>query len=186
MRRVAWYQERAQLNLAYRAWQAIQGFKKPEECRNAHCLTSKSHDVTPVILLRKWGKVNGGHIMIQLKMGATLLYKTIKGWKKPINNPLLTLAILVYQKKILRRFRPKLGNPGYFCFESGSWALESGLQFKESGIPPAIGIWNPSPRDRESGIQLNTFLMQKLSLLHELCIAADHVGENDCLSILHV
>ena len=69
-----------------------------------------------------------------------------------------------------------LGNPGYFCFESGSWALESGLQFKESGIPPAIGIWNPISSDRESGIQLNTFLMQKLSLFHELCIAADHVG----------
>ena len=79
-----------------------------------------------------------------------------------------------------------LGNLGYFCFKSGSWALESGLQFKESGIPPAIGIWNPSSSDRESGIQLNTFLMQKLSLFHELSIAADHVGENDCLSILHV
>ena len=56
------------------------------------------------------------------------------------------------KKKILRRFRPKLGNPGYFCSEAGSWALESGLQFKASGIAPAIGIWNPSPRDRESGI----------------------------------
>ena len=130
-------------------------FKKPEEYRNAHCLTSKSHDVTPpVILLRKWGKENGGHIMIQnIKMAAILLYKTTNCWKKPINNPLLTLAILVYPpKKILRRFRPKLGNPGYFCSEAGSWALESGLQFKASGIAPAIGIWNPSPRDRESGI----------------------------------
>lgn len=110
----------------------------------------------PVILLRKWGKENGGHIMIQnIKMAAILLYKTTNGWKKPINNPLLTLAILVYPKKktkILRRFRPKLGNPGYFCSESGSWALESGLQFKASWIAPAIGIWNPSPRDRESGI----------------------------------
>jgi len=59
--------------------------------------------------------------MIQnIKMAAILLYKTMKRWKKPINNPLLTLAMLVYQKKkILRRFRPMLGNPGYFCFESG-------------------------------------------------------------------
>ena len=79
-----------------------------------------------------------------------------------------------------------LGNPEHFCFESRSWALKSGLQFKESGIPPVIGIWNLSSSDRESGIQLNTFLMQKLSLFHELCLAADHVGENDCLSILHV
>lgn len=79
-----------------------------------------------------------------------------------------------------------LENPRYFCFESGSWALVYGLQFKESGIPPAIGIWNSSFSDRESGIQVNTFLMQKLSLFHELCIASDHVGENDCLSILHV
>ena len=119
-------------------------------------------------------------------MAAILLYKTMKGGKKPINNPLFTLAMLLYQKKIQRRFRPMLGNPEYFCFESRSWALKSGLQFKESGIPPVIGIWNPSSSDRESGIQLNTFLMQKLSLFHELCLAADHVGENDCLSILHV
>ena len=125
--------------------------------------------------------------MIQnIKMAAILLYKTMKGGKKPINNPFLTLAMLVYQKKNSEEISPHVKESGIFCFESGSLALESGLQFKESGIPPAIGIWNPSSSDRESGIQLNTFLVQKLSLFHELCIAADHVGENDCLSILHV
>lgn len=161
--------------------------QKARRMQKCTCLTLKSHDVTPVILLLKRGKENGGHIMIQnIKMAAILLYKTMKGGKKPINNPLLKLAMLVYQKKIQRRFRPMLGNPEYFCFESRSWALESGLQFKESGIPPVIGIWNPSSSDRESEIQLNTFLMQKLSLFHELCLAADHVDENDCLSLLHV
>lgn len=125
--------------------------------------------------------------MIQnIKMAAILLYKTMKGGKKPINNPFLTLAMLVYQKKNSEEISPHVKESGIFCFESGSLALESGLQFKESGIPPAIGIWNPRSSDRESGIQLNTSLVQKLSLFHELCIAADHVGENDCLSILHV
>ena len=41
--------------------------------------------------------------MIQkIKMEAILLYKTMKGGKKPINNPLVTLAMLVYQKKKFR------------------------------------------------------------------------------------
>lgn len=147
MRRVAWYQKRVQLNLAQRAWQVIQGFKEPEEYRNAHCLTSKSHDVTPVLLLLKRRKENGGHIMIQnIKMAAILLYKTMKGGKKPINNPFLTLAMLVYQKKILRRFRPMLGNRGYFSFESG--ILGFGIRITVQGIR------NPtSDRDLESRFQ---------------------------------
>ena len=32
------------------------------------------------------------------------------------------------------------------------WALESGVQLKESGIPLTIGIRNPSSNDKESGI----------------------------------
>ena len=34
-----------------------------------------------------------------------------------------------------------------------SWALDSEIQLKESGIPLTIGIQNPSSTDRESGIQ---------------------------------
>ena len=35
-----------------------------------------------------------------------------------------------------------------------SWALEYGIQFKESGIQPTIGIWDPSSTDNaKSGIQ---------------------------------
>ena len=34
-----------------------------------------------------------------------------------------------------------------------SWALESEIQLKESGIPLTIGIQNLSSTDRESGIQ---------------------------------
>ena len=34
-----------------------------------------------------------------------------------------------------------------------SWALESRKQLNESGIPPVIGILNPSSTDKESGFQ---------------------------------
>ena len=81
--------------------------QKARRMQKCTCLTLKSHDVTPVILLLKRGKENGGHIMIQnIKMAAILLYKTMKGGKKPINNPLLTLAMLVYQKKFRGDFAP--------------------------------------------------------------------------------
>ena len=33
------------------------------------------------------------------------------------------------------------------------WALESGIQFKDFGIPLTSAIWNPSSADKESGIQ---------------------------------
>ena len=46
--------------------------------------------------------------------------------------------------------------PGFrnLLVESGirnpeSWALESGIQRKESGIPLTIGIWNPTSTDKE-------------------------------------
>ena len=39
--------------------------------------------------------------------------------------------------------------PGKFCsWNHQSWALESGIQLKESGIPPTIGIRNPSSTDK--------------------------------------
>ena len=45
--------------------------------------------------------------MIQnIKMAAILLCKTMNGGKKPINNPLLTLAMLVYQKKNSEEISP--------------------------------------------------------------------------------
>ena len=119
MRRVAWYQKRAQLNLAYRAWQVIRGFKKPEECRNAHCLTSKSHDVAPAILLLKRGK-------------EILLYKTMEGWKKPINNPLLTLAMLVYQKKNSEEISPHVRESEIFLL--WIWILGFGIRITVQGI----------------------------------------------------
>lgn len=41
-----------------------------------------------------------------------------------------------------------------FCFwNRKSWALETGIQHKESGIPLTIGIGDPSSTDKESGIQ---------------------------------
>ena len=40
-------------------------------------------------------------------------------------------------------------NPGNFClWNLESWALESGIHLKESGIPRTIGIQNPSSTDK--------------------------------------
>ena len=40
-------------------------------------------------------------------------------------------------------------NPGNFClWNRRYWALESGIQLKESGIPSTIGIQNPSSNDK--------------------------------------
>ena len=89
--------------------------QKARRMQKCTCLTLKSHDVTPVILLLKRGKENGGHIMIQnIKMAVILLYKTMKGGKKPINNPLLTLAMLVYQKKNSEEISPHVRESGIF------------------------------------------------------------------------
>ena len=47
-----------------------------------------------------------------------------------------------------------LRNPGNLClWNPESWALESGIQLKESGIPLTIEIRNQSSTDKESGIQ---------------------------------
>ena len=89
----------------------------------------------PVILLRKWGKENGGHIMIQnINMAAILLYKTTNGWKKPINNPLLTLAILVYPppKKNSEEISPQVREPGIFLL--WSWILGLGIWITVQGL----------------------------------------------------
>ena len=41
-------------------------------------------------------------------------------------------------------------NPANFCFwNPESWVLESGIQLKESGIAPMIGIQNPSSTDKD-------------------------------------
>ena len=49
---------------------------------------------------------------------------------------------------------PHVGESGFlnsekFClWNAESWALESGIQLKESGIPLTIGIQNPSSTDK--------------------------------------
>ena len=63
--------------------------------------------------------------------------KSTNGWLQTINCPSYGIpdsGILEFGK---------LWNPE-------PWALESGIQLKESGIPLAIGIWNPSFTDNES------------------------------------
>ena len=71
----------------------------------------------------------------------------------------ISLAVLSSVLKI----RPRLGNLDSgirnpesmkFCLRNPkSWALESGIQLKGSGIPLTIGIQNPSATDKEPGIQ---------------------------------
>ena len=187
MRRVAWYQKRAQLNLAYRAWQAIQGFKKPEECRNAHCLTSKSHDVTPLYCY-------GNEVK---KTVAILSYKTLK-WRlycctkqRTVERSRLIILSLCWPfwctpPKNSEDISPQVREPGIFLL--WIWILGLGIWITVQGLLNRTSDRNLESKSQRQRIrnQLNTFLMQKLSLLHELCIAADHVGENNCLSILHV
>ena len=43
-------------------------------------------------------------------------------------------------------------SPANFAVDSESWALESKIKLKESGILLTIGIQNPSSTDKESGI----------------------------------
>ena len=44
-----------------------------------------------------------------------------------------------------------------------SWALESGIQLKESGIPLMIGIQNPSSIDKESTAFLPYIILHEAS-----------------------
>ena len=108
----------------------------------------------PVILLRKWGKENGGHIMIQnIKMAAILLYKTTNVWKKPINNPLLTLAILVYPKKNSEEISPQVREPGIFLlwiWILGLWNLDYSSRPPESHQRSESGIQVPETENPES------------------------------------
>ena len=44
----------------------------------------------------------------------------------------------------------EIRNPGKFCkWNPEPWALESGIQLKQSGIPLTIGIQNPSSTDKD-------------------------------------
>jgi len=49
---------------------------------------------------------------------------------------------------LVREYR--FPNPGKFgLWNLESWALESGIQLKESGIPQTTGIQNPSSTDKD-------------------------------------
>ena len=51
---------------------------------------------------------------------------------------------MTLENGILNR-KSRFRNPRNFClWNPESWALESGIQLKESGIPLTIGIQNPS------------------------------------------
>ena len=48
------------------------------------------------------------------------------------------------------KFACGIRNQGKICmWNPESWALESGIQLKESGIPLAIGIQNPSSTEKD-------------------------------------
>ena len=44
------------------------------------------------------------------------------------------------------------GIQSFRLWNPDSWALESRMQLKESGVPLTIGLWIPSSIDKESGI----------------------------------
>lgn len=154
MRRVAWYQKRAQLNLAYRAWQAIQGFKKPEECRNAHCLTSKSHDVTPLYCYGNGVK----------KTVAILWYKTLK-WRlycctkqRTVERSRLIILSLRWPfwctpKKNSEEISPQVREPAIFLlwiWILGLWNLDYSSRPPESHQRSESGIQVPETENPES------------------------------------
>ena len=81
---------------------------------------------------------------IELKYGFYLQYPTyfprisLNSWQIQLHQ-LLTASILPHVRE--SGFR----NPGSFClWNPESWALESGIQHKESGILLKIGIQNPT------------------------------------------
>ena len=88
-----------------------------------------------------------------------ILHKTIRDNDLQHNNVALKMWSVGAQT------RPGFRNPRRFCFKwypksitfllwnSESWALESGIQLKGSGIPLMIGIRNPSSTLKKSGIQ---------------------------------
>ena len=62
------------------------------------------------------------------------------------------VVLVVGYAQNIKHFAPCEGirNPENFCFwNPKSWVLESGIQLKESGIPPMIGIQNPSSTDKD-------------------------------------
>ena len=68
-----------------------------------------------------------------------------------------------------RLSRTRQGNPE-------SWAWESELQLKESGIPPKFGVRNPSFTDKESGIQFMEPRIHSLeSRIHD-CLGFSYMG----------
>ena len=67
-----------------------------------------------------------------------------------------------------------------------SWALENGIQLKESGIPLTIGIRNPSSTDKESRIQYLKFRIHSMESRIQDCLglpyAWNYCKENNALS----
>ena len=68
-------------------------------------------------------------------------------------------------------------NPANFClWNPGSWALESGIQFKESGILLTIGIQNPSSTDKDSRIQYLESGIQDVESRIQDCLGFPYKG----------
>ena len=59
------------------------------------------------------------------------------------------------------------------------WALESGMQPKEPGIPLRIETWNPSSTDKGSGIQYLESGIHSLesSPIHQDCLGLAYMGQ---------
>ena len=79
---------------------------------------------------------------------------------------------------------PKSGK--FELWNPESWALENGIQLKESGIPLTTGIRNPNSTDKESSIQYLKFRIHSMESRIQDCLglpfAWNYCKENIALS----
>ena len=68
-------------------------------------------------------------------------------------------------------------NPGNFnLWNLESWALESVIQLKESGIPLTNGVWSPSSTDKESEVHYLESRTQGVESRIQDCLGLPYIG----------
>ena len=85
-----------------------------------------------------------------------LIYGLLERWFQLLDKSIKRVLYWVVTSKgsLAPRKGILISDQGNFClWNLESWALESGMQLKESGIPLTIAIRNPSSTDKKSRIQ---------------------------------
>ena len=91
--------------------------------------------------------------------------------------------------RIVKRFLPtkrpckesEFRNPRKFClWNPKSWALESGIQLEESGIPLKTGIHYPSFTDKVHGIRNLEFVIRGVESRIQDCLEFPYTGRQFC------